>query len=219
MAFGFAIRQPSGRLWMSPDVTPMNLIERLTIIACKDVTFTTSVPSTVPIMIFVRYAKKIYTWQEGKKVLTGFDFQKQSLSGYHAYRLWGGFNQSSPITVYVFAAMAKKSSKYGLDIYNATGTLVYSAQMRPLQMAYYSTQHALEFTTDLKEPVAVVPMEYSTLLSDPVEYYYTAACGTQIYTVLGANFEVMVAGGGDLMVSGELASSGFFYIKTVIYDK
>ncbi|WP_157832678.1 hypothetical protein [Candidatus Regiella insecticola] len=52
-----------------------------------------------------------------------------------------------------------------------------------------------------------------------MEDYYTAACGTQIYTVLGISTELMVAGGGDLMGSGELASSGFFYIKTAIYDK
>ncbi|EFL91089.1 hypothetical protein REG_1995 [Candidatus Regiella insecticola LSR1] len=157
-----------------------------------------------------------------EKLFSGFTchtFIHAPVAGYHAYQITGGFNQSSAMRVYVFAAMAKKTSRYGLAIYNAAGTLVYSAQMRPLQLAYKATHHGLSFYSNMQESVAVVPMTYSLLPylkhpnSDFLICYGVAACGNEIYSAIEQRREYHGPKGVVL------ASSGFFYIKTAIYDK
>lgn len=234
MSFGFAIRNPSGRLWMSPEVSPMNLIERLTITAAHGATFTTSIPKDIPIMIFVSYAKKVNTYM----------FEQTEVSGFHAYKISGGVfifypatsgipeeykvgnHQTSLMTVYVFAAMAKKTTRYGLAIYNASGRLVYSAQMRPLQLCHYQTNHTKTIDIDMKESIAVAPMHYSMTGEENNEgdlfdwyttyNYWVGAYKNSVYNALTIKYEF--AGIiNDFNKSNAL--SGFFYIKTAIYDK
>ncbi|MCB5312089.1 hypothetical protein [Yersinia intermedia] len=206
--YGFAVRNSAGRLWMSPDVTPMNFIEKLTFTATGGIvnTMVTSVPRDVPITFFVKYSSKY-----------SFDVEEVNGASTRTYLLRAFHSATVTVTMYVFATMVPRLSKYGLNIYNKMGALVYSAQMRPLEINQYTVTGNLHaYDIDMGEPIAVMPMYTSFFytLNSPtylLHMMWSGATGNRAYSD-----QARLANSGGPIV--QFIQDGFFYIKTSKYD-
>ncbi len=134
MAFGMEIRQADGTLWMSPDVTPLNLIKKISQTFTASYPFTattiaTGVPSGNACMVFCKSTS-------GGGVAYTMDIS----GGYWVITVRGcstengGSGGSVPITFYVFANMVTTPSRYSLAYYDADGVMRWHAEMRPLEV-------------------------------------------------------------------------------------
>jgi hypothetical protein len=60
MSYGMQILQSDGTLWLSPEVTPMNLIDKGVMAGINGEVFQTRIPSGVPAIFFVRMQNELY---------------------------------------------------------------------------------------------------------------------------------------------------------------
>lgn len=135
MSYGVEIRKSNGVLWMSPDVTPMNLVQRFqqSFVGRDDsptIIIQLAVPANESCMVFTRS-------------LTGggVAYNMTQQNGYWALAINGaagenGNNGSPTVNVifYVFASMVLPPSRFSAAYYDANGIMRWHAEMRPLEV-------------------------------------------------------------------------------------
>ncbi|MBS6032054.1 MAG: hypothetical protein KIB40_02695 [Pantoea sp.] len=131
MAFGAQILKDDGTLWMSPDVTPMNLYQKFTQSFNADTSLSTtiqlSVPASNPCMVFTRTG--------GGGIAYGMTQQ----NGYWSLSITGcatdnGSSGTVNVTFYVFTNLVTVPSRYSAAYYDSAGVMRWHAEMRPLQI-------------------------------------------------------------------------------------
>lgn len=142
--YGMRITKPDGSIWLSPDFTPVNLINRATIGSGVGTVYKTSIPVNRVCFFFVRMPSKTYV-----------AFTQFNSGGYHAIRIDksdGGGN----ITVYAFSNMVTSPGSHGIAFYNANGEMIYHGKMKPLDAKQISVS-GIAFDVDLGYPCAITP--------------------------------------------------------------
>lgn len=76
MSYGMQILRPDGNLWLSPEVTPMNLIDKGVMAGTKGEVFQTRIPSGIPAIFFVRMQNELYA-----------SFSQIDQNGYNSLRI------------------------------------------------------------------------------------------------------------------------------------
>lgn len=173
--FGMSITQSDGSLWMSPEFTPQNLINKGTMSTSKGSVFQTSIPSNKSCFFFIKSSNK-----------ANMMFIHEHSNGYNALRLHQVNGSPGTITVYAFSDMVLPHSGYGIAMYNSAGAMVYHGEMMPLD-AKLITISDPQFTIDMGYPCAVMPAMvgvYNYRRTDydrPVYVTMTGATGNQVY--------------------------------------
>ncbi|EFX2773254.1 hypothetical protein EY237_22150, partial [Shigella sonnei] len=119
--FGMSITQSNGNVWMSPEFTPQNLINRGTMSTSKGSVFKTSIPSNKSCFFFIKSSNK-----------ANMMFVHEFRDGYNVLRLNQVGGNPGTITVYAFSDMVLPHSGYGIAMYNSAGKMVYHGEMMPL---------------------------------------------------------------------------------------
>ncbi len=101
--FGMSITQSDGSLWMSPEFTPQNLINKGTMSTSKGSVFQTSIPSNKSCFFFIKSSNK-----------ANMMFIHEHSNGYNALRLHQVNGSPGTITVYAFSDMVLPHSGYGI---------------------------------------------------------------------------------------------------------
>lgn len=207
MPYGLQILKSDGTVWISPDFTPLNLIAKATINAVSGATYQSPLPVGNEVLFFVK--------QSTEGVVK---FNEINLNGFKSLQI-NASGISGSVTIYCFADMAVRKSDYGIFLFNAQGKLVYSSDMKPLEIKKVAISVSGEPRINIGKPVAVMPA-WSGRTSAPnselggfnIFDYFTGAFGNYI-----TNLRIQVAGGGS-------GSAGFsyqteaYYIETSIYD-
>ncbi|HBQ4880513.1 TPA: hypothetical protein L7414_003487, partial [Escherichia coli] len=142
--YGCAITQPDGSLWMSPEFTPMSLIDKGAIPAKVGGFLQTRIPVNKSCLFFFKAEKK-----------AGIMFTYSEVNGYYAITIKELSGSPGIITGYAFADMILPHSGYGIAMYNEYGEMVYHGEMMLLGVDFVPvTSH--EFTKDVGYPCAVM---------------------------------------------------------------
>lgn len=142
--YGMSIKKSDGSLWLSPDFTPVNLIDRAVISANTGTVFTSSIPVDRVCFFFVRLTAKSY-----------ISFTQFNNGGRHAIRIDRSDNQGEVI-VYAFSNMVTPPGSHGIAFYNAHGEMVYHGKMRPLDAKQVGVS-GIAFDVNLGYPCAIMP--------------------------------------------------------------
>lgn len=151
MAYGIQILKPDGTLWLSPDVTPLNLIQKIRVNTNN--TYQTTIPSGKSCVGFVRTDAN--TCFEVKFINSGSNWSFTVAKG--AGSGW----------VYVFSNIALVESGYGIKLFNETGGLIYTTDSIPLQVEKYPVTNQGDDTVivDIGKQVAVLSALVATRLT------------------------------------------------------
>ncbi|HAX1981800.1 TPA: hypothetical protein JW546_003508 [Escherichia coli] len=172
--FGMSITQPDGSLWMSPEFTPQNLINKGTMGKTKNSVFKTSIPQNKSCFFFIKSSNK-----------ANLMFVHEYRDGMNALRLHQVGGNPGTITVYAFSDMVLPHSGYGIAMYNPAGEMVYHGEMMPLDAELVTVN--VQFSKDMGYPCAIMPAMvgvYNWRRTDydrPVYVTMTGATGNQIY--------------------------------------
>lgn len=142
--YGMSIKKPDGSLWLSPDFTPVNLIDKGKISAKTGTVFNTSIPISRPCFFFVRLTSKSY-----------IAFTQFNNGGKHAIKIEKSDNQGE-VFVYAFSNMVTPPGSHGIAFYNANGEMVYHGKMKPLDAKLVSVS-GITFDVNLGYPCAIMP--------------------------------------------------------------
>lgn len=145
--YGAQIKRPDGSLWLSPDFTPVNLINRGNIGLAVGSIFQTSIPVSKACFFFVRM---------GNKSFNAFD--QINVNGYHALKLTHTYDNPGYIVVYAFANMVTNPGTHGIAFYNERGEMVYHGGMKPLE-AYQVPVGGVTFDNDVGYLAATTPTQ------------------------------------------------------------
>lgn len=148
--YGMQITKPDGSLWLSPEFTPVNLINRGSMEVKLGAIFKTSIPSGNMCFFFVRF---------GARAFVAFD--QIIIDGMHALKIDKvDVKGDSPksIIVYAFSDMVTPPPKYGIAFYNKSGKMIYHGAMKPLEVKQVNTDTGnLVFDINLGHLAAVTP--------------------------------------------------------------
>ena len=120
--YGMQIVDENGAMWMSPDFTPMNLIDRVVIPGNNGYVFQSRIPDNMQCMFFIRF--------DNDAVCITREFSQNGFKCLQIIRTTGTGN----ITVYAFGNMVIDVPRYGGFIFDASGRMVYHAGMKPLEV-------------------------------------------------------------------------------------
>jgi hypothetical protein len=187
MPYGLEIFREDGSLWISPDVTPLNYIGKMTFTGTGGIT--TSVPSGRNLLVFIRNnaasaATRITTSNAGSTWVINIT------------------QTNSTGTLYLFSNMVTTTSGYGVAVYNASGQMVWNTDMLPLQVFNVSNPYGVSqtgnYTIETGVQLAVAPgvcSTYIAVLNAPQNIYLwgainAGAYGSQIYGVRTSGVQV-----------------------------
>ncbi len=196
MTYGMQILKEDGSLWLSPDFTPLNLINKGVISTSPGTVFSTDIPGEKEVIFFVSHntdglVRYIPEVRNGSHCLT----VERSI----------GVSQA---TVYAFGNMAVRRGGYGIYMFNAVGDLIYSADMLPLEMHQVNIDISTNSIIDMGRPVAITP-RFSGQTTGPntqiggfdIFNYYFCASGNKLI-----NYRLQIAGGAS-------GPGGFSYLN------
>lgn len=153
MAYGLQIFRDDGSLWISPDVTPLNYMGK---ISFANGTVDTGISSSKSLMFFVRH-----NGPDG----AGTFIPNNSGSTWEITIT--GSNYSG--LIYLFSNTVKSQSGYGVAVYNSSGEMTWNTDMLPLQVLKVNNPYGVtqtgSFTVSAGVPVAVNPGICSTWLA------------------------------------------------------
>lgn len=173
--YGMSIAQPNGNVWLSPEFTPQNLINKGTMGTSKGSVFTTSIPSNKSCFFFIKSSAK-----------ANMMFMHEQRNGYNALRLHQVNGSPGVITVYAFSDMVLPHSGYGVAFYNRSGQMVYHGEMMPLDAQLVNISDP-QFTINMGYPCAIMPAMVGvynyrrTKYDRPTYVTMTGATGNEIY--------------------------------------
>ncbi|UYK09136.1 hypothetical protein [Yersinia enterocolitica] len=121
MSYGMQILRDDGYLWLSPDITPMNLIQKIRVTTNN--TYQTNVPSGKACLGFLR--------TDGN---TTFELKFSNSGANWSFTAEKGTGSG---WVYIFSNIALVSSGYGIKLFNVAGELIYSTDSIPLMINKY----------------------------------------------------------------------------------
>ncbi|MCW2479734.1 hypothetical protein [Candidatus Symbiopectobacterium sp. NZEC135] len=202
MPWGAVITRDDGSLWLSPDFTPLNFIEKGIIVANGDA-FVTSIPTSKNVIFFINQSADNYV-----------ACQQIEVDGYHALRVNSSYPGTLPIRVYCFANMAlQPKANYGLYFYNASGELTYSLDMLPLDMRTVAVDiSAAGVKQDMGRPVAVIPTA-----SGRVMLPNSSVGGFDVWDLhLGATGNYVI-NRPRLIAQGQSGANNYIYIDRAFY--
>lgn len=174
--YGMSITMPNGNLWLSPNFTPANLINKGTMGNSKGSVFRTTIPSNKSCFFFIK--------SSGKANLM---FTHEHDGGYNILKILQVSGSPGTITVYAFSDMVLPHSEYGIAFYNESGQMVYHGEMLPLDAELVSVPIERDYSRDMGYPCAVMPAIIGaksyrrTDYDRPVYVTMTGATGNQIY--------------------------------------
>lgn len=208
MSYGLQIMKDDGTLWVSPEVTPLNFISKTQIQATEGASYQSSVPSSKNAVFFVRY-----------NAVGVVSFDDSDINGYRGLTVKKTLNVST-VDIYCFANLAIRKSDYGIFIFNSSGELVYSCDMKPLEIKSTGISVSGDGTIiDMGTPVAVMPFfsgrtsqSNSSLGGYNIFDYHTGATGN---SVLNRRLQISSGASGG---AGFAYQNTAFYIETNIYD-
>lgn len=148
MSYGMQILRPDGNLWLSPEVTPMNLIDKGVMAGINGEVFQTRIPSGIPAIFFVRMQNELYA-----------SFSQIDQNGYNSLRIDVNAGVGS-IHIYAFAAMVVAPPAFGIAMYDASGKMIYHGNMRPLE-CYQVASEGTNTRIDVGYLAAVCPVQMS----------------------------------------------------------
>ena len=175
--YGMQITKPDGSIWLSPDFTPINLINRGDMGVYNGSVYTTSIPFDRVCFFFVRMGGRAYT-----------AFSHINSSGYHALRIDRTDNPGW-IKVYAFSDMVTDPGSHGIAFYNSAGKMVYHGKMKPLEARQIPIS-GITFDINLGYTCAVTP--HQTAINSVPEPQFnghriyesqSGASGTSIYSI------------------------------------
>ena len=174
MMHGMSITQPDGSVWLSPEFTPANLINKGTLPATKGAIFRTSVPSYKSCFFFIKSDNR-----------ANMMFLHEQSGGVNVLKLHQVSGNPGTITVYAFSDMVLPHSGYGIAMYNEGGEMVFHGEMMPLDARLIAVD--VQFSVNVGYPCAIMPAlvgVYShrrTAYDRPVRVTMTGATGHTIY--------------------------------------
>ncbi|EKN3986534.1 TPA: hypothetical protein ACVBYD_000802 [Yersinia enterocolitica] len=151
MSYGMQILRDDGYLWLSPDITPLNLIQKIRITTNN--TYQTNVPSNKTCLGFYRTDSN-----------TTFEIKYSNSGANWSFTAAKGMGSG---WVYIFSNIALVSSGYGIKLFNELGELTYSTDSIPLMINKYPVVNIGDATsiTDIGKQVAVMPGLVATRLT------------------------------------------------------
>lgn len=207
MSYITKITRPDGSLWMSPDVTPMNMIDRYEQTFGTGTVIITRVPVGTPCVYFLRRTQAA---QVGIKII---DRPRPSQNRFVELLCQSTNNILFSGVLYVFAPMVIDVPRWRFVINNRNGDIVYSAHMRPLEIHEANRPAGNYNPIPIGEPVAALPM--------PIEWHTNNANARLSYVPIGYgnNLNIDIC---DIEYTPidehELYKTKVMYIKTRIYD-
>lgn len=144
--YGMQITKPDGSIWLSPDFTPVNLINRGDMGVYNGSIYQTSIPFDRVCFFFVRMGSRAYT-----------AFSHINNGGYHALRIDRTDNPGW-IRVYAFSDMVTSPGSHGIAFYNSDGQMTYHGKMKPLE-AHQIPVSGITFDVYLGYTCAVTPFQ------------------------------------------------------------
>ncbi len=157
--YGMQIVDENGAMWMSPDFTPMNLIDRAVIPGNNGYVFQSRIPDNMQCMFFIRF--------DNDAVCITREFSQNGFKCLQIIRTTGTGN----ITVYAFGNMVIDVPRYGSFIFDASGRMVYHAGMKPLEVQTTAISGNMK-PRDMGQPIAVSPCA-SSLISQRTGQLWT----------------------------------------------
>lgn len=187
MSYGLQFFRSDGSLWISPDVTPLNYIGKISYGGVGS--FTTSIPSNKNLMLFVRNSSA----NAASRITT-------TISG----GVWiiNVIQSNSGGEIYLFSNMVTTTSGWGVAVYNTSGEMVWNTDMRPLQIFTVGNPYGVSqngnYSIETGVQVAVAPGVCSTYIAmlDPGANVYlwgaisAGAYGSAIYGVRTSGIQV-----------------------------
>lgn len=173
--YGASITRPDGGLWLSPEFTPANLINKGVMSASKGAVFRTSIPSGRSCFFFVRSSNR-----------ANMMFLHQQNRGYNELKLHQLSGKPGTVTVYAFSDMVLPHSGHGIAMYNKKGEMVFHGEMKPLDARVIKV--GIQFSMDLGYPCAIMPAMVGcynyrrTKYDRPTYVTLTGATGNTIYS-------------------------------------
>lgn len=205
MAWGTKIVRADGSVWMSPDFTPLNLINRSVISGAAGTVFQSSIPAGNECLFFVRYSA------DGVAA-----FAEINQNGFRALRTERAQGTGN-IAVYAFGDIAPCAPKYGIFMFNASGRLIYHMNMKPLELFQVKINPATP-TVSTGVPCAVSPaftgrttQFNSSVGGFDVFSHYAGAYGNVV-----TNRRIQTGRGSG--PGGFIYSTSALYIRTENYD-
>lgn len=219
--YGAMIRRDDGSMWLSPDVTPLNMVQRFdwnVTVGAQGWVWQTDVPDYEPFMCFSRDLNNTgISW-----AATAF---KQN--GRWAVRLivvknytQNKGNNATTLRFYVFSSYVPPGPNYSIFYFNAQGKMVWRGDMRPLQVEQRDMPSGAGIV-DIGEAVAVCASLCGFSLESispgvPSIYIYM----TWAYIARGNTVERTIV--DDLQTTQDIGGGydvrSFFYIRTRVYD-
>lgn len=151
MSWGVELFRDDGSLFTSPDVSPLNLVQKLYVGA--DAAVQTNVPIDRACMVFIR----------NDNAYEGARITRFNSNGYWAIQTLGCIGNN---WLYIFSNYVPNPSGWGVQTYDAYGTPLWNTGLRPLQIIRHGNPFGLSQQSnaviDVGYPVAVVPGMVST---------------------------------------------------------
>lgn len=219
--YGGEILSEKGIVWMSPDVTPLNLVKRV------DLTITTGtfgqiikteIPSNRPIVFFTR----VFSDKIGLAAVI-LNRNGQWSIEIRASRSATGVAESVKIRFYIFSNFVPKyvSSDWGIQYFNKKGDLTWTGDMIPLEVYAGKAPNDRNYTVDVGFTCAVSPYFSASYTAGfipgtPTIYIWITnawkAYGSVISSYIVDNINSSNAG------YDQFYSNNYYYIKASNYD-
>ena len=213
------IADASGRLWMSPDVTPLNMVQRLdyTFTQGSTYTITTAVSASSPIMFFSRITGTGGT----------FGCIMQQSGGFWQIVVTAVYTEDgTPGNIsarfYIFSNTVTTPSRYSIAYYDAGGVMRWHGEMRPLQLFQGSINNTAGGVFNAGFRCAVCSFFSSLYLirysgGTPAIYQWAETA----YSALDSNIRSNIVNVWTNNTSSYTTYSipTFYYINVALYDK
>lgn len=222
MAYGTQITNADGTVWLNYDLTPLNMVQRIDATITTGTTgqvYQTNVPYGRPFMHFARMSV------DG----TGIGTVTTNSNGYwaiqiNASRNSAGTAQAVAIRFYIFSNFVTNTSAYGINYYDGSGNLTWTAEMRPLQLYSGTVSATATQGTSIGAgfPCAVCPSFCSYWLAlyqpgTPSYYLFMSgawkAYGNTIQSFVVDSLQTTSSAGSQTWSGGN-----YYYIDTILYD-
>ncbi|UBX30823.1 hypothetical protein [Arsenophonus apicola] len=219
--YGGKIISEKGTVWISPDVTPLNLVKRV------DLTITTGtfgqiikteIPNNRPIVFFTR----VFSDKIGVAAVPLNSNGQWSLE-IRAARNAKGTTESVKIRFYIFSNFVPKdvSSDWGIQYFNAKGELTWTGDMIPLEVYSGVAPNDSNYKVDVGFTCAVAPYfsaSYTAgfIPSKPPVYIWI----TNAWKAYGNVISSYIVDNINSSSSGydQFYSNNYYYIKASNYD-
>ena len=216
MAYGMEIVDNSGKIWLSPDVTPLNLVQKVTQVFTSGQTYAinTNVPAGNAFMFFAKVDRG------------AFGVLQQQVNGVWQITVTavggeGGASQNITATFYIFSNYVTNVSRYTIAYYDASGVMRWHGDMRPLQVFQGSVGDTSGGAVDLGVPCAVSPYFSSLYLglytpgTPPIYQFFQTAWRARDNVVSSYPVNTIQT---TSPAYTPYSINGFYYIKTAFYD-